>query len=114
MKKQLISFLEELRNSDESRKRRWAGILTAATAVFVVMLWMFLLNANVKPLLSNTQEERNHSTFLQVMKKGSLVLWQRFLAFIEKRREIEIKPQMPTFNPPNLEPTPLREFPSVN
>ena len=49
----LKNKLEEIRNSDRSKKTRWVILMSAAAMAIIVVLWLFYLGRGNQPLNSD-------------------------------------------------------------
>lgn len=113
MKARLFSFLEELRGSDEARKRRWAFGLSAVSMTAVAAFWLVMLNVNpgAVPSAAEQAEETRVGTFLGIFRAGSAVLWRNIASAIGREREVEILRQEFTFIPKDTPAAPVHELP---
>lgn len=112
MKTRLSSFLEELRNSDEGRRRRWAAGLSAAAMLLVVSFWLATLDVNINSLREAGEAEESWTgTFLNIMKTGGAIVWQNIVSLIGKEREVEILREEFTFVPKDGPAAPQNTLP---
>lgn len=94
------SFIKELRNSGEARKKRFLIGGSAITMCLVVVLWVIYLNFSLETIVGGRAEElaRNDSNgFWPTMKRGTAILYEEFAQLIKRgvdqKKEIIIQPQ---------------------
>ena len=113
MTHRLRAFLETLRASSESRKRRWTAGLSAVSMVLVFMLWLVTLQTNIGTLDPGAQAEEKEqpNTFLGTFKTGSVILWNAISSYAGREREVTIERDEFTFTPKNTPAAPVHELP---
>lgn len=79
-------FISQLRESGESRKRRYLFGGSAVTMTLIVLLWVTYLNANVQGIsYSNTADSADNisgSDFFSVMKRGTGLLYAEIASLV--------------------------------
>lgn len=71
------SFLEKIRNSDISTKRRWVVGASIAAMAIVLLLWLSYLNSIIKPTAITNQTSSTDETtqeFWPVMRRGVAIM----------------------------------------
>ncbi len=113
MTHRLRTFLETLRASSESRKRRWTVGLSAVSMSLVLMVWLVAFQANIGLLdpAARAEEEEQPNTFLKTLKTGSVVLWGTISSYVGREREVTIERDEFTFTPKNAPAAPIHELP---
>lgn len=114
MTHRLRIFLETLRASSESRKRRWTAGLSAVSMALVFTLWLVTFQANVGVLdpAAQAEEEERPNAFFGTFKAGSVVLWDAISSAIGREREVTIERDEFTFTPKNTPAAPIYELPT--
>jgi len=72
-----FKFIQELRRSSDSRKKRWLIGSSAVIMTFVILLWFFYLGATL-PAVGNqvTASKKNSESVLSIMSRGIVVIFK--------------------------------------
>jgi len=82
-------YLEKIRGSDESVKKKFLTITSIILAFFVVVVWIFYLNITISSIAQNTaappekkviaeeqKSPQNTSSFFKTFERGSYIIFQ--------------------------------------
>ncbi|MDP3947503.1 MAG: hypothetical protein Q8Q41_02325 [bacterium] len=112
MMRRLLTFLEELRNSSESRKRRWTFGMSACSMSLIFILWLVTLQVNLSALNPAARApEEGPNAFLGTLKTGGAILLGTISSYIGREREVMIERKEFTFTPKNTPVAPIHELP---
>ncbi len=84
MLQKLTLFIEKIQDSERRVKKRWVIGATAFAMIFIIIIWLSILNAVIKPVQNlsvNSAETSND--FLSVMETGVGILTARVLDKIQ-------------------------------
>mgnify|MGYP001609823234 FL=1 len=75
MFEKLKNKLKQIQESDEATKKKWLIIMTAATMIMVISLWLVYINYSIKSVYDGTtvikvEKLESEIDFLGVFKKG--------------------------------------------
>ena len=78
MKKNITEFINELRESDDARKRRWLVILTVPAMLVVLTIWLFMLRANFSTTQAQAEDDNSSTQFFALLGRGVALVTRQF------------------------------------
>lgn len=77
--KHFLEFVNKLRGSDDTVKKRWLIILTAPTMFLIIIFWVVILRSELASRESGeTERKSNFAESWQSFKRGSAIISERF------------------------------------
>jgi len=78
MKKNLVEFFNEIRESDDARKRRWLVGLTVPVMLIVLIVWLSMLRTNFSSTQVRVEDDGISTQFFVLLGRGIALVTHQF------------------------------------